>query len=377
MADVDGVTGRTTPVVSSARSSILDQAMALGGVLPDTTAVNVLVVVAASGLIWLGSGWLEEAAEGLSTHYGLPPVVQGTVVVAVGSSFPEFASVVVTALAGVFDMGVGAIVGSAIFNILVVPALSALATADDLDSSRTIVYKEAQFYMLAVSVLVITFALAIIYEPVAVGTGGGTSGGSLTGSITRPLAVVPLFVYGLYLFIQWQDTGDYEAESGGADAAPLREWGKLAAGLLLILVSVEAMVSAIESLGHTFGIPEFLAGMTIIAAATSLPDTLVSVRSARDDNSATSLGNVLGSNTFDLLVVIPVGVLIVGAVPVNFSTAVPMFAVLTLATVLLFGTLRTDLSLTSLEAYTLLVTYGLFVAWVVAETAGVTRILPA
>ncbi|OYR59120.1 sodium:calcium antiporter [Halorubrum halodurans] len=345
--------------------------MVLGGLLPDTAAVNVLVVVAASGLIWIGSGWLEEAAEGLSTHYGLPPVVQGTVVVAVGSSFPEFASVVVTALAGVFDMGVGAIVGSAIFNILVVPALSGLATADDLDSSRTIVYKEAQFYMLAVSVLVITFALAVIYEPVATGAGG-----VLSGSITRPLAVVPLFVYGLYLFIQWQDTGDYEAETG-ADVAVAREWGRLAAGLLVILASVEAMVSSIESLGHAFGIPEFLAGMTIVAAATSLPDTLVSVRSARDDNSATSLGNVLGSNTFDLLVVIPVGVLIVGAVPVNFSTAVPMFAVLTLATVLLFGTLRTGLALTSVESYALLVAYLLFIAWVVAETAGVTRVLPA
>ncbi|SMO50022.1 sodium:calcium antiporter [Halorubrum cibi] len=350
--------------------------MVLGGVLPDTAAVNVLVVVVASGVIWLGSGLLEEAADGLSAHYGLPPVVQGTVVVAVGSSFPEFASVVVTALAGVFDMGVGAIVGSAIFNVLVVPALSGLATDADLDSSRTIVYKEAQFYMLAVSVLVITFALAIIYEPVAA-AGSGTTGAALKGSITRPLAVVPLFVYGLYLFIQWQDTGDYEAEPDGTNVAVGREWGRLAAGLLLILVSVEVMVSAIESLGHTFGIPEFLAGMTIVAAATSLPDTLVSVRSARDDNSATSLGNVLGSNTFDLLVVIPVGVLIVGAVPVNFSTAVPMFAVLTLATVLLFGTLRTDLALTTVEAYALLVTYLLFVAWVVAETAGVTRILPA
>jgi cation:H+ antiporter len=241
--------------------------------------------------------------------------------------------------------------------------------------------------MLAVSVLVITFALAVIYEPVALATGdaggtaaavaaAGTPGASLTGSITRPLAVVPLFVYGLYIFIQWQDTGDYEAEPG-ADVAVPREWGRLAAGLLVILVSVEALVSAIESLGHTFGIPEFLAGMTIVAAATSLPDTLVSVRSARDDNSATSLGNVLGSNTFDLLVVIPVGVLIVGAVPVNFSTAVPMFAVLTLATVLLFGILRTDLALTTFESYALLVAYLLFIAWVVAETAGVTRILPA
>ncbi|MFC5279462.1 sodium:calcium antiporter [Halorubrum rubrum] len=349
--------------------------MVPGGVLPDTAVANVLVVVLASGTIWVGSGWLEEAAEGLAAHYGLPPVVQGTVVVAVGSSFPELASVVVTALAGVFDMGVGAIVGSAIFNVLVVPALSGLSTDDDLGSSRTIVYKEAQFYMLAVSVLVITFALAVIYGPVAA-EAGGTDGGGLTGTITRPLATVPLLVYGLYLFIQWQDTNDYEAEPG-ADVAVGREWGRLAAGLLVILASVEALVSAIESLGHAFGIPEFLAGVTIVAAATSLPDTLVSVRSARDDNSATSLGNVFGSNTFDLLVVIPVGVLVVGAVPVNFSAAVPMFAVLTFATVLLFGILRTDLTLTTLESYALLVTYLLFVAWVVAETAGVTRILPA
>ena len=344
--------------------------MLLGGVLPDTTPVNVLVIVAASGLIWLGSGWLESAGEALSTHYGLPPVVQGTVVVAVGSSFPEFASVVVTALAGVFDMGVGAVIGSAIFNVLVVPALSGLGTDDDLESSRAIVHKEAQFYMLAVSVLVITFALAVIYDPVP----GGTE---LVGRITRPLAAVPLLTYGLYLFIQWQDVSEYEPETGDGDDGIRREWLTLAAGLLVILVSVEAMVGSIESLGATFGIPDFLAGVTIIAAATSLPDTLVSVRSARDDNSATSLGNVLGSNTFDLLVVIPVGVLLVGSVPVSFTTAVPMFAVLTLATVLLFGTLRTGLALTDAESYVLLGAYLIFVLWVIAETVGVTRVLPA
>jgi len=338
--------------------------MLLGDVLPDATAVNVVVIVVASGFIWLASGWLEEAAENLAVYYGLPPVVQGTVIVAVGSSFPELASVVVTALAGIFDMGVGAIVGSAVFNILVIPALSGLASDDSLEASRTIVYKEAQFYMLAVSVLVITFALGVIYEPVA-----GEPG--LVGSVTRPLAVVPLLVYGLYLFIQWQDAGDYEAvvDADGIDV--LREWGRLAAGLFVILVSVEAMVGAIESLGQTFGISEFLAGMTIIAAA------LVSVRSARDGNSTISLGNVLGSNTFDLLVVIPVGVLLVGAVEVNFSVAVPMLAVLTLATVLLFGSLRTQMTLTAVESYGLLGAYLAFLGWVVAETAGVVRILPA
>ena len=298
----------------------------------------------------------------------MPAVVQGSIVVAVGSSFPELSSVVFTALAGSFDMGVGAIVGSAVFNVLVIPGLSGITTDDDLETSRAIVYKEAQFYMIAVSALVITFALAVIYVPVA-------DGSTLTGQITRLLATIPLLLYGLYLFIQWQDVGDHEAEDVSEGIAVGREWGKLAVGLIVILVAVEQLVGGVESLSHTFGIPEFLAGVTIIAAATSLPDTLVSVRSARAGKSATSLGNVLGSNTFDLLVAIPVGVLIVGSVPVDFAVAIPMFGVLTLATVLLFTILRTDLSLTGVESYGLLAAYLLFVAWVIAETVGVTQLI--
>ncbi|MDY6764959.1 MAG: sodium:calcium antiporter, partial [Halobacteria archaeon] len=139
--------------------------MVLGGLLPNTPVVNVLTIVVATGFIWLGSGWLEKSAEHLSAYYGLPAVVQGSIVVAVGSSFPEFSSVVFTALAGVFNMGVGAIVGSAIFNILVIPALSGIASDTELESNRTIVYKEAQFYMIAVAALVLTFALAVIYFP--------------------------------------------------------------------------------------------------------------------------------------------------------------------------------------------------------------------
>jgi cation:H+ antiporter len=341
--------------------------MVLGGLLPDAPAVDLFVVVVASAVVWLGSGWLEESAEALSAYYGLPAVVQGSVVVAVGSSFPEFASVVVAGLAGAFDLGVGAIVGSAIFNVLVIPGLSGLATDDDLETSRAVVYKEAQFYMIAVSAVVVTFALAVIYSPVP--------GDDLVGRITRPLAAIPLGLYGLYLFIQWQDVSDHDAGAPPAGVAVGRQWATLAAGLLLILVAVEGLVGAVESLAGTFGVPEFLAGVTVLAAATSLPDTLVSVRAARDARGATSLGNVLGSNTFDLLVAIPVGVFIVGSVPINFAVAVPMLGVLTLATVLLFALLRTDLSLTTPESYALLAAYVLFVAWLVAETLGATDLI--
>jgi len=342
--------------------------MALFGLLSHTPIVDVFVVFVATGLIWMGSGWLEGSAERLSMYYGLPAVVQGSIVVAVGSSFPELSSVVFAALSGVFDIGVGAIVGSAIFNILAIPAFSALVSDEPLETNRTLVYKEAQFYMIAVSVLVVTFAFAVIYAPVL-------DGPPLLGRITRPLAMLPLLLYGLYLFIQWQDVNDHDGD-GITDGVQIeRQWLTLVAGLVVILVAVEQLVGSVESLSTTFGIPELLAGVTIVAAATSLPDLLVSIRAARRGKSVTSLANVLGSNTFDLLVAIPLGVLIAGSVVIDFATAVPMMGVLTLATVLLFAALRTDLSLTKFEAYALIISYLLFVAWIIAEVLGVTGAL--
>ncbi|WP_018257532.1 sodium:calcium antiporter [Halomicrobium katesii] len=332
--------------------------------MSGATPIDIGIILAATVAIWKGSGWLEAASDELATYYGLPLVVQGAVIAAIGSSFPELASVVAAALQGSLSLGVGAIVGSAIFNILVIPAVSAIAKDGEMESSRALVYKEAQFYMLAVSVLVITFAMAVIYYPV--------DGETLMGTVTRPLALIPIAMYGLYVFIQFQDTSDYEADPEAGDGIDIRrQWGYLLAGLLVILVAVHYLVHSVGVIGTALGIPEFIMGVTIIAGATSLPDSLVSVRSARDDKAVASLGNVLGSNTFDLLVAIPVGVLIVGEAVIDFEMAVPMFGVLTLATLLLFTALRTDMVMTTGEAYALLAAYLAFVVWVVLETAGV------
>jgi cation:H+ antiporter len=321
------------------------------------------ILLVATGVIWVGSSWLERASEKLSGYYGLPQVVQGSVVAAVGSSFPELATVAFAALlTNSLGLGVGAIVGSAIFNILVIPALAGIVTEDAVESNRTLVYKEAQFYMLAVSVLVITFAMAVIYYP-------DTSVDYLAGTVTRPLALVPLGLYGLYLFIQFQDTADHTPDPAAGDGVNARrQWGFLLAGLVLILAAVHQLVEAIEALGLAFGVPEFIMGVTVAAGATSLPDALVSVRAARDDRGVASIANVLGSNTFDLLVAIPAGVLILGSATFDFGMAVPMFAVLTLSTILLFTVLRTDLRLSTAESVALLTAYLVFVAWVVLET---------
>ncbi len=327
-------------------------------------AVDVGVVFVTTAAIWIGSGWLESSAEDLSEYYGLPPVVQGSVVTAVGSSFPELATVVFSALfANSLGLGVGTIVGSAIFNILVVPGVAGVVAPDDIEANRALVYKEAQFYMLSVSVLVIVFAMAVIYYP-----GEGT----LVGEITRPLALVPIGLYVLYLFIQYQDTNDYDDDGPPADTELARQWGLLLAGLIVILIAVERLVDSVDALGATFGVPEFIMGATIAAGATSLPDALVSVRAAREGRGVASVANVLGSNTFDLLVAIPVGVLIVGreGAAIDFALAVPMFAALTLATILLFTALRTGLALSTTESYVLVASYVVFVLWVVLETVG-------
>lgn len=336
--------------------------------MAEWLALQVLVILVTTAGIWLGSSWLEEASAKLAVYYDLPPVVQGGIIAAAGSSFPELASVIFAALAGSFGLGVGAIVGSAIFNVLIIPALAVIVPGTNIQSTRTLVHKETLFYLLAVLVLFLTFAFALIYNPME---------GSLSGELTRPLVVFPLAVYVLYLFLQWQDTTDFAGRVESSSISPMKQWGLLIAGLVVILIAVERLVAAVIVLGDAAGTSDFLWGVTIVAAATSVPDALVSIQAADKDRDVASIANVVGSNTFDLLVVIPVGVLLTGAAVVDFAITAPMMGCLVLATILLFVALRTDLALTRREAYGLLVAYVAFVGWIVAEALTIVNLLPS
>jgi cation:H+ antiporter len=310
--------------------------------------------------------YLESAADRLAIYYGLPAIVQGSIITAVGSSFPEIASVVIATLRyGEFELGVAAIVGSALFNVLIIPAVSALVHQDTLSSNRALVYRETQFYIIAVATLLLTFSLAVIYFP--------SEEGPLIGEVTRLLALFPLGVYILYLFIQYQETEDYQASSTPPNINSGRQWVLLVFGLAVILVGVELFIRAAIDLGVYFGTPSFLWGITIIAAGTSLPDAIISVRAARSGNSTISLANVFGSNIFDLLVAIPVGVLLAGATPVDFGVAAPLMGFLVAATIIVFATARTDFELTNGEAWVLIGIYSLFIVWMLLESTGVTN----
>jgi len=312
-------------------------------------------------VIWKGSEYFERAAERLSRYYGLPVAVHGAIVVAVGSSFPEISSIVIsTVVHGEFSLGVGAIVGSAIFNLLVIPALSALAS-EELGATRSLVHKDAQFYVISVLVLFIVFALGATYVP------GGTNSAAI---LTPTLALLPLATYGIYIFLHQQDASDHVTDRS-LDVRSSREWGILAVALVVIAVGVEGLVRAALSLGDIFGTSSFLWGLTVIAAGTSLPDTFVSVRAARKDESVTSLTNVLGSNTFNLLVAIPVGVLLAGSATINFLAAIPTMGFLAFATLVFIVFIRTDLELTDREAYGFIGLYLVFLGWMTLEAIGI------
>lgn len=331
-----------------------------------------LVAIIATAILWKGSDWLEHSSEGLSTYYELPDIVQGALVVAIGSSFPELSTVVLsTLLHGEFDLGVAAIVGSAIFNILIIPAAAGLISKDPLESNRDLVYKEAQFYIISVAVLIITFSFAAIFNPIA------SDGGIILGEMDRLLALMPIVLYGFYIFIQYQDTMDYEPDIDPHEINPLKQWGMLAASLVVILIGVEMLVRSAIEFGDILGTPSFLWGISVVAAGTSIPDAFVSIRKAQKGDAITSIANVLGSNIFDLLVCIPVGILIAGATVINFSVAAPMMGMLTLATLLLFSFMRTHMILGRRESVTLIVVYFLFILWMGLENFGVIDSIPS
>ncbi len=338
-----------------------------------TLFIYLFVILACSWIVWKGGSLLEASSEKLAEYYRLPPLVQGTIITAVGSSFPELAATVLsTSIHGKFNLGVAAVVGSAIFNILVIPGLSGLLVKR-MPTDIMLIYKDVQYYVISVAVLMIAFALAVIYYPIT------TDSANIVGNMNRWIAIIPIIFYLLYLFIQSMETRDFRRNVEKREVLGIednhiniaKEWGKLILSLVLIIGSVEGLVSGAIFLGEYFNTPDFIWGVTIVAGATSIPDAVVSIKIAKKFQGSVSLGNVLGSNIFDLLVAVPIGVLIAGTAAINFTVAAPLMLFLAIITIILFVFLRTNLALLRWEACVLLLLYVIFVSWMVLETMGV------
>jgi len=329
-----------------------------------------------SALLWIACSRLEESTHRLAMHYGIPDAVKGSVLLAISSSMPELMTALLAPMVHHdFELGLAAIIGSAIYNILVIPAFSVYARGRALTANRDLVYREAQFYLVSVAMLMLILSLTVIYhglEPTV-----ATSGRQIfRGEFTRTLALFPLLLYGLYLFIQFEEVRrqrDDHPRQDGINA--LKEWGVLLGCIVLILVGVEALLQVAITLGEALETPTFLWGITIVAAATSIPDTFVSVRASVMGRTESSLSNVLGSNVFDLLVAVPLGVMLVGAIEVNFTQIVPMMTFLIVATIVMLVFMLRDMQLSMREAHAMIILYVGFGLWITLEAFGVMDLL--
>jgi cation:H+ antiporter len=167
---------------------------------------------------------------------------------------------------------------------------------------------------------------------------------------------------------------DHQPETRPGPVRPLLEWTMMLVSMLVILAGVEMLIRTALGLGRLLHTPSDFWGVTMIAAATSVPDLFLSIRAARRKISISSLANAVGSNIFDLLVVLPAGVLAAGTVIINYPRILPMMAFLILATVVMLVLARRDFALTNRDGIVLLTLYAGFIVCMALESFGVIAV---
>lgn len=239
-------------------------------------------VLLALGFVMLGKGadWFVEGAAGIAMRFGIPQLVIGLTIVAMGTSAPEAAVSIAAAVKGNADITIGNIVGSNILNILVILGLA--ASIVPIAVARSTVRIEIPF-MIAVTAL-------LFYQ----GRDGSISladGGVL---------MVAFAAYMMYLYtMAMKSNVDSDLEEPGLPLG--RCLLGAVGGLALIIAGSNVTVGAATSIATYAGLSERFIGLTIVALGTSLPELFTSVAAARRGNADIAIGNIVGSNIFNIL----------------------------------------------------------------------------
>lgn len=247
----------------------------------------VLLLAVGFLLLVLGGELLVRGASRLALAVGLSPLVVGLTVVAFGTSAPEMGVSVVASLQGDPGIALGNVVGSNVFNVLAVLGASALAAP--LVVTRRVVRREVPL-MVAVSALVWLLA--------ADGTLGGVEGLGL--------------VAGIVVYTWWTVWGARRERDEGPGPEALPEvsggWpvatGAVLAGLALLVLGSRWLVEGAAEMARAVGVSDAVVGLTVVAAGTSLPEAVTSLVAALRGQRDIAVGNVVGSNLFNLLAIL-------------------------------------------------------------------------
>ncbi|MDA0235168.1 MAG: calcium/sodium antiporter [Proteobacteria bacterium] len=252
---------------------------------------QVLMFALGLTVLVVGADVLVRGASRLAVSFGVSPLVVGLTVVAFGTSAPEMAVSVGSALAGSPDLALGNVVGSNICNVLLILGISALITPLLVDEQ--IIRQEIPI-MIGVSALLVVMALD----------------GHL-GLVESIVLFALVIAYTVFLIVQSRRASKAVQEEFGTDlptSAWDRHWavqvGLIATGLVMLIVGADWLVEAAVAFARAFGVSDLVVGLTVVAVGTSMPEIATSIVAAMRGQRDIAVGNVVGSNIFNILAVL-------------------------------------------------------------------------
>ena len=300
-------------------------------ILTDVTIVLVCV-----GVIAKGATWLVDSASKIAKRLGISELVIGLTILALGTSAPEFAVSILAALKGVGNIAIGNIVGSNIFNLGFI--LGGTAIIHSLKTSRILIVRDGFFLLFGTFIL-----LFFLWDLTLTKFEGG-------------VLFSLLILYLGYLYVKREPLETKQVMDKMYWGDPLM----LIGGLAMVLVGAHFMVESAINLARYMGVSEWVIGATVIAAGTSAPEFATSLAAALRSRYGMSVGNLIGSDIFNLF-----GVLGVAGILNNITVSLDarmhlVFLSLMVALVLVF--MRTGWVVSRREGY-ILVMIGL-VRWI-------------
>lgn len=304
--------------------------------------INIVLLVMGLVVVLKGADWLTDGAVNIASRFGVSQMVIGLTIVAMGTSMPELCVSMVSALKGTPDLAVGNVVGSNTLNTLLIVGCSALVAP--IMVKRSSVRRDIPFAVLA-SLLMLIFCL--------------------NGGIDRLDAALLFILFAVFMFVTVK-YGKNEGTEAKTTAAPLGKAALLlVVGLVCLILGSNLFVDNASFIASTLGVSDAVIGLTIVAGGTSLPELATSMVSAKKGNSDIAIGNVIGSNVFNILMIIGVTGLVK---PMHIKGITSLDLIVMLASMLLLWFFcRTTYKVKRWEGAVLAISYIAYLAWLIAQ----------
>ena len=305
--------------------------------------INIVLLVMGIVVVLKGADWLTDGAVNIASRFGVSQMVIGLTIVAMGTSMPELCVSMVSALKGTPDLAVGNVVGSNTLNTLLIVGCSALVAP--IMVKRSSVRRDIPFAVLA-SLLMLIFCL--------------------DGGIGRLDAALLFILFAVFMFVTVKYGKNEGTETKTTEMAPLGKAALLlVVGLVCLILGSNLFVDNASFVASTLGVSDAVISLTIVAGGTSLPELATSMVSAKKGNSDIAIGNVIGSNVFNILMIIGVTGLVK---PMHIKGITSLDLIVMLASMLLLWFFcRTTYKVKRWEGAVLAISYIAYIAWLIAQ----------